>query len=34
VIEEGELVGVGFPVGMFRNLNTPEEFEMARSLER
>ena len=34
VIEEGELAGVGFPVGMFRNLNTPEEFEMVRSLER
>jgi len=32
VIEESELVWDGFPVGMFRNLNTPEEFERARSL--
>ena len=32
MIEEGELVRAGFPVGMFRNVNTPEELEMARSL--
>ena len=32
VIEESELVRAGFPAGMFRNLNTPAEFEMARSL--
>jgi len=32
MIEESELVRAGFPAVMFRNLNTPEEFEMARSL--
>jgi molybdopterin-guanine dinucleotide biosynthesis protein A len=32
VIEENELVRAGFSVVMFRNVNTPEEFEMARSL--
>jgi len=31
VIEENELVRAGFSVVMFRNLNTPEEFDMARS---
>ena len=30
VIEQVELVQAGFSVEMFRNLNTPEEFEMAR----
>jgi molybdopterin-guanine dinucleotide biosynthesis protein A len=30
VIEEGELVGAGFSAGMFRNLNTPEEFDKAK----
>ena len=30
VIEENELVKAGFSSEMFRNLNTPEEFEMAR----
>jgi molybdopterin-guanine dinucleotide biosynthesis protein A len=32
VIEEDELVRAGFSVEMFRNLNTLEEFEKARSL--
>jgi molybdenum cofactor guanylyltransferase len=32
VIEEKELIQAGFSAEMFRNLNTPEEFEMARSL--
>jgi molybdopterin-guanine dinucleotide biosynthesis protein A len=32
VIEEGELVRAGFSVEMFRNLNTPEEFEMAKEV--
>jgi molybdopterin-guanine dinucleotide biosynthesis protein A len=32
VIEEDELVHVGFSAAMFRNLNTPEELEKARSL--
>ncbi len=30
MIEESELVRAGFPVEMFRNLNTPEEFETAK----
>ena len=30
VIEGGEFATAGFPVGMFRNVNTPEEFELAR----
>ncbi len=30
VVEENELVRAGFSIEMFRNLNTPEEFEMAR----
>jgi molybdopterin-guanine dinucleotide biosynthesis protein A len=34
VIEEGELVGAGFSVEIFRNLNTPEEFEKARTSRR
>jgi molybdenum cofactor guanylyltransferase len=32
VIEEDELVRAGFSVEMFRNLNTPEEWEKAKSL--
>jgi len=32
VIEEDELVRAGFSAEMFRNLNTPEELEKARSL--
>jgi molybdopterin-guanine dinucleotide biosynthesis protein A len=32
VIAEDELLRAGFSVEMFRNLNTPEEFERARSL--
>lgn len=32
VIEEKEIVGAGFSAEMFRNLNTPEELEAARSL--
>jgi molybdenum cofactor guanylyltransferase len=32
VIEESELARAGFSVEMFRNLNTPEEFEMARAV--
>jgi molybdopterin-guanine dinucleotide biosynthesis protein A len=32
VIEADELADAGFPVGMFRNLNTPEEFSTAKSL--
>jgi molybdopterin-guanine dinucleotide biosynthesis protein A len=32
VIEEDELVRAGFSVEMFRNLNTPEELEKAKSL--
>jgi molybdopterin-guanine dinucleotide biosynthesis protein A len=32
VIEEDELMRAGFSVAMFRNLNTPEELEQARSL--
>jgi molybdopterin-guanine dinucleotide biosynthesis protein A len=32
VIEEDELARAGFSVEMFRNLNTPEELEKARSL--
>jgi molybdopterin-guanine dinucleotide biosynthesis protein A len=32
VVEEGELVGAGFSVEMFRNLNTPEEFEKAKEV--
>jgi molybdopterin-guanine dinucleotide biosynthesis protein A len=32
VIEEDELVRAGFSVEMFRNLNTPQELEQARSL--
>jgi molybdopterin-guanine dinucleotide biosynthesis protein A len=31
VIAEDELLRAGFSVEMFRNLNTPEEFERARS---
>lgn len=34
VIEEDEVVRAGFPVEMFRNLNTPEEFEIAKSLRK
>jgi molybdenum cofactor guanylyltransferase len=30
VIEENELAGAGFSAEMFRNLNTPEEFERAK----
>jgi molybdenum cofactor guanylyltransferase len=30
VIEENELAQAGFSAGMFRNLNTPEEFEAAQ----
>jgi molybdopterin-guanine dinucleotide biosynthesis protein A len=32
VIEEDELMRAGFSVEMFRNLNTPQELEKARSL--
>jgi len=32
VIEEDELLDAGFSVEMFRNLNTPQELERARSL--
>jgi molybdopterin-guanine dinucleotide biosynthesis protein A len=32
VIEEKELVRAGFSVEMFRNLNTPEEFEVAKGV--
>jgi len=32
VIEENELKQAGFSAEMFRNLNTPEEFEIAKSL--
>jgi len=32
VIEEDELLRAGFSVEMFRNLNTPQELEQARSL--
>ena len=32
VFEEDELVRAGFSVDMFRNLNTPQELEQARSL--
>jgi molybdenum cofactor guanylyltransferase len=31
IIEEDELRGAAFPPGMFRNLNTPEEWEQART---
>jgi molybdenum cofactor guanylyltransferase len=31
-IEENELVRAGFSVEMFRNLNTPEEFEVAKGV--
>jgi len=33
VIEEDELVRAGFSAEMFRNLNTPEEWEKAKSLQ-
>jgi molybdopterin-guanine dinucleotide biosynthesis protein A len=33
VIQENELRNYGFPTGMFRNLNTAEEFEQARRSE-
>jgi molybdopterin-guanine dinucleotide biosynthesis protein A len=32
VIEADELADAGFSIDMFRNLNTPEEFDIARSL--
>jgi molybdopterin-guanine dinucleotide biosynthesis protein A len=32
VIEEGELVRLGFSGEMFRNLNTPEELEKAKEV--
>jgi molybdopterin-guanine dinucleotide biosynthesis protein A len=32
VIEEDELVRAGFSAEMFRNLNTPEDLEKAKSL--
>jgi molybdopterin-guanine dinucleotide biosynthesis protein A len=30
IIDEGELTSMGFSAAMFRNLNTPQEFEKAR----